>query len=39
MRQQERLLLLKVDYDKAKKNFETAIKERYPDIEKVTWPK
>ena len=29
----------KVDYDKAKKNFETAIKERYPDIEKVTWPK
>lgn len=29
----------KVDYDKAKKNFETAIEERYPDIKKVTWPK
>lgn len=28
----------KVDYDKAKKNFETAILERYPDITEVQWP-
>lgn len=28
----------KVDYDKAKANFETAIKERYPDITEVKWP-
>lgn len=28
----------KVDYDKAKTNFETAIKERYPDITEVKWP-
>lgn len=28
----------KVDYDKAKANFETAIKERYPDITEVVWP-
>ena len=28
----------KVDYDKAKENFETAIKERYPDITEVQWP-
>ena len=27
-----------VDYDKAKTNFETAIKERYPDITEVKWP-
>lgn len=27
-----------VDYDKAKVNFETAIKERYPDITEVQWP-
>ena len=27
-----------VDYDKAKSNFETAIKERYPDITEVKWP-
>lgn len=27
-----------VDYEKAKKNFETAIKERYPDITEVKWP-
>ena len=27
-----------VDYDKAKSNFETAIKERYPDITEVVWP-
>lgn len=26
-----------VDYDKAKSNFETAIKERYPEIQKVNW--
>ena len=26
-----------VDYDKAKSNFETAIKERYPDITEVQW--
>ena len=28
----------KVDYEKAKSNFETAIKERYPDITEVVWP-
>ena len=28
----------KVDYDKAKANFETAIKERYPDVTEVVWP-
>lgn len=28
----------KVDYDKAKQNFETAILERYPDITEVQWP-
>ncbi len=28
----------KVDYDKAKTNFETAIKERYPDITEIQWP-
>lgn len=28
----------KVDYDKAKANFETAIIERYPDITEVKWP-
>ncbi|XCP84427.1 ABC transporter substrate-binding protein [Roseburia hominis] len=28
----------KVDYEKAKTNFETAIKERYPDISEVQWP-
>ncbi|MBZ4670810.1 MAG: hypothetical protein JG769_1114 [Oscillospiraceae bacterium] len=28
----------KVDLDKAKANFETAIMERYPDITKVEWP-
>ena len=27
-----------VDFDKAKANFETAIKERYPDITEVQWP-
>ena len=27
-----------VDFDKAKENFETAIKERYPDITEVQWP-
>ena len=27
-----------VDYDKAKANFETAIKERYPDITEIQWP-
>lgn len=27
-----------VDYDKAKSNFETAIKERYPEITEVQWP-
>ena len=27
-----------VDFDKAKANFETAIKERYPDITEVEWP-
>ncbi|MDK2807732.1 MAG: cellobiose transport system substrate-binding protein [Clostridiales bacterium] len=28
----------KVTFDKAKANFETAIKERYPDITQVEWP-
>ena len=28
----------KVDFEKAKENFETAIKERYPDITEVQWP-
>ena len=28
----------KVDYDKAKVNFETAIIERYPDITEIEWP-
>ncbi len=28
----------KVTYDKAKTNFETAIKERYADVKKVNWP-
>lgn len=28
----------KIGFDKAKKNFETAILERYPDIEDVQWP-
>lgn len=28
----------KVDFDKAKENFETAIKERYPDITEIKWP-
>ncbi len=27
-----------VDFDKAKANFETAIKERYPDTTGVQWP-
>lgn len=27
-----------VDYDKAKANFETAIKERYPEITEIWWP-
>lgn len=27
-----------VDFEKAKKNFETAIIERYPDIEEIQWP-
>ena len=28
----------KIEYDKAKTNFETAIIERYPDITEVQWP-
>ena len=28
----------KVDYDKAKENFEIAIKERYPEVTEVKWP-
>ena len=28
----------KVDYDKAKANFETAIRDRYPDVTEVVWP-
>lgn len=27
-----------IDYDKAKVNFETAIKERYPEITEIQWP-
>ncbi len=27
-----------VDFEKAKENFETAIKERYPDITEIQWP-
>ena len=27
-----------IDYDKAKTNFETAIKERYPEITEIQWP-
>lgn len=27
----------KVEYDKAKENFETAIRERYPDISEIQW--
>lgn len=27
-----------VDYDKAKENFETAIRERYPEITEIQWP-
>lgn len=27
-----------VEYDKAKANFETAIRERYPDVTEVVWP-
>lgn len=27
-----------VDFDKAKSNFETAIKERYPEISEIKWP-
>lgn len=27
-----------IDFDKAKENFETAIKERYPEITEVQWP-
>lgn len=27
-----------VDFDKAKSNFETAIKERYPEITEIQWP-
>ncbi len=29
----------KVSFDKAKSNFETAIKERYPEITEIKWPK
>lgn len=28
----------KVDYDKAKENFEISIKERYPEITEIKWP-
>lgn len=28
----------KIDYDKAKANFEIAIKERYPEITEIQWP-
>lgn len=28
----------KVDFEKAKSNFETAIIERYPDITEIKWP-
>ena len=27
-----------VDFERAKENFETAIKERYPDITEIQWP-
>ena len=27
-----------IDFEKAKENFETAIKERYPEITEVQWP-
>lgn len=27
-----------IDYDTAKTNFETAIKERYPEITEIQWP-
>ena len=27
-----------IDFDKAKENFETAIKERYPEITEIQWP-
>lgn len=27
-----------IDYDKAKENFETAIRERYPEITEIQWP-
>jgi len=27
-----------IDYDTAKANFETAIKERYPEITEIQWP-
>lgn len=27
-----------IDFDKAKSNFETAIRERYPDITEIVWP-
>ena len=27
-----------IDYDKAKSNFETAIRERYPEITEIQWP-
>ena len=26
-----------VDYDQAKANFETAIRERYPDVTEIQW--
>ena len=28
----------KIDFEKAKQNFETAIKERYPEITEIKWP-
>lgn len=28
----------KIDFDRAKSNFETAIKERYPEITEIQWP-
>lgn len=28
----------KVDFDKAKSNFETAIRERYPEVTEIQWP-
>lgn len=27
-----------IDYDKAKQNFETAVRERYPEISEIQWP-